>query len=148
VEIKAMKKSWIQKYMDLAEFLTAWSKDESTKVAAVIVSPHNTPVSFGYNGPPRGFPDDYPELKYRPSKYNFVIHAELNAILNAGIDGKPLTDCILFCTHHPCANCAGAIAQVGIKEVYYLRDMDPRWVLSTNAARVIFNQCGVKCEQI
>lgn len=117
--------SWDEYFMGVALLSAKRSKDPSTQIGCCIVSPDNIIVSVGYNGFPKNCSDDeYPWEKQGESfmdiKYPYVVHAELNAILNAG--GRSLKNCKLYCSMYPCNECAKAIIQSGIKEVYYLSD--------------------------
>ena len=116
--------SWDEYFMGVAHLASLRSKDPNSQVGACIVGANNTILSMGYNGFPRGCSDDeYPwerEGELKNTKYPYVVHAELNAILNAG--GRDLRGAKLYVALHPCENCAKAIIQAGIKEVYYLSD--------------------------
>lgn len=95
------------------------SKDPNTKVGACIYDPESGGMFFGYNGFPKGIMDLETRWQ-RPTKYEWVIHAEENAILKAQILGDRLKRCILFATHKPChKKCMPLIIQSGIKTVYY-----------------------------
>jgi dCMP deaminase len=99
--------------------LASQSKDEKTKLGAVIVGPDGDIKSTVWNGFPRGIDDNIPERQQRPEKYYWFVHAEHNAILNAGRNGIPLKGSTLYCSAFPCANCAQAIIQSGIVKVVY-----------------------------
>src|SRR5450759_3287372 len=73
---------WDRRFIELARFVADWSKDPSTKVGAVIVRPDRTVAALGYNGFPRGVLDHSERYDHRPTKYEMVVHAELNSILN------------------------------------------------------------------
>jgi dCMP deaminase len=112
--------SWDTYFMTLA-FITAMrSPDESAKHGAIIIDNEKTKilVSQGYNGYPRGV-DHKIVPKTRPEKYYWTIHAEANAILNAGRNGVHLENSILYVTGHPCIECTKKIIQSGIKKVIY-----------------------------
>lgn len=95
------------------------SKDPNTKVGACIYDPESGGMFFGYNGFAKGV-KDYAERWQRPAKYEWVIHAEENAILKAQILGDRLKRCIMYATHKPChKKCMPLIIQSGIKTVYY-----------------------------
>ena len=115
--------SWDQYFMGLAHLSAMRSKDPNTSVGAVIVDDKHRVVSIGYNGMPYGCSDDvYPwdrEGDLLDTKYPYVVHAELNAILNAG---RSLKDCILYVSLFPCNECAKAIIQSGIKKIIYEDD--------------------------
>lgn len=108
--------------MGVALLAAMRSKDPNTQVGCCIVDKDKRILSTGYNGFPKGCSDDeYPwEREGEQTKYPFVVHAELNAILNAG--GKSLSGATLYVALFPCNECAKAIIQSGIKEVVYLSD--------------------------
>lgn len=117
--------NWDEYFMGVAILASQRSKDPSTQVGACIVNDDNKIMSVGYNGLPRGCSDDdFPwERKADRSidtKYPYVCHAELNAILNAG--GNSLNGCRIYVALFPCNECAKAIIQSGIKEVIYISD--------------------------
>ncbi len=139
---------WNYRFMELALHISTWSKDTSTKVGCVIVSPEKAILSMGYNGFPRGVNDDVPARHERPTKYDFVVHAEENALLNAGRNGTRLNGGILYVTMPPCTHCAGSIIQSGIKEIFYLepeiQKQIPGWRDSLNISFTMFKEAGVK----
>ncbi|NLC25475.1 MAG: dCMP deaminase family protein [Fastidiosipila sp.] len=116
--------SWDEYFMGIALLSAKRSKDPSTQVGACIVSPQKRIVSVGYNGLPFGCSDDeFPwarEGDFLDTKYPYVCHAELNAILNSF--GQSMEDCSLYVPLFPCNECSKAIIQVGIKEIIYLSD--------------------------
>ena len=114
--------SWDEYFMGVAKLAARRSKDPSTQVGACIVSPENIIISTGYNGMPKGCSDDeFPwEREGADTKYPYVVHAELNAILNA--NGRNLQGSRLYVVLFPCNECAKAIIQSGVKEVVYLSD--------------------------
>ena len=114
--------SWDEYFMGVAKLAARRSKDPSTQVGACIVSPENIIISTGYNGMPKGCSDD--EFSWdregEETKYPYVVHAELNAILNA--NGRDLRDSRVYVALFPCNECAKAIIQSGVKEVVYISD--------------------------
>ena len=135
--------SWDEYFMGIALLAAKRSKDPNTQVGACIVSPENIIISTGYNGLPNGCSDDeFPwEREGEQTKYPFVVHAELNAILNAG--GRLLRGARLYVALFPCNECAKAIIQSGISEVVYYgdkyHDSD-----SSVAARFMFKKAGIR----
>ncbi len=116
--------TWDEYFMGVALLAAKRSKDPNTQVGACIVH-DNVILSTGYNGFPYGCSDDdYPWERnaenQNDTKYPFVVHAELNAILNS--QGKSLKDAVIYVALFPCNECAKAIIQSGIKEVVYLSD--------------------------
>ena len=114
--------SWDEYFMGVALLAAQRSKDPNTQVGACIVSQDNIILSTGYNGLPNGCSDDeFPwERQGEETKYPYVVHAELNAILNSG--GRVLKGAKLYVALFPCNECAKAIIQSGIREVIYLSD--------------------------
>ena len=116
--------SWDEYFMGVALLSAKRSKDPSTQVGACIVSDKNKIVGAGYNGLPTGCDDDeFPWEKqgeFLDTKYPYICHAELNAILNN--IGMDLRGCKIYTALFPCNECAKAIIQSGITEVIYLSD--------------------------
>lgn len=115
--------SWDEYFMGLAHLSAMRSKDPSTQVGAAIVDQEHKVVGIGYNGFPIGCSDDeFPWSRdggMLESKYAFVVHAELNAILNSTRD---LHGCTLYVSLFPCNECAKAIIQSGIRRIVYEND--------------------------
>ena len=137
--------SWDEYFMGIAVLSAKRSKDPSTQVGACIVNKDNRIISVGYNGMPRCCSDDeFPwDKNDNPldSKYLYVCHAELNAILNC--DRGNVRDCICYTTLFPCNECAKAIIQSGMSEVVYMEDKyaDSDSVV---ASKKMFDTAGVK----
>jgi dCMP deaminase len=116
--------SWDEYFMGVALLSGLRSKDPGTQVGACIVNTQNKIVGAGYNGLPIGCSDeDFPWNKtgnFLDTKYPYVCHAELNAILNN--IGMDLSGCRIYTALFPCNECSKAIIQAGIKEVIYLSD--------------------------
>ena len=114
--------SWDEYFMGIAVLAAKRSKDPNTQVGACIVSEDNVILSTGYNGFPYGCSDDiFPWAREgEDTKYPYVVHAELNAILNAR--GRSLAGSRIYVALFPCNECAKAIIQSGIREVIYLSD--------------------------
>lgn len=140
--------SWNEYFMGIAALSSMRSKDPNTQVGCCIVGKDNKILSVGYNGLPRGCSDDeFPwdrEGDFLNTKYPFVAHAELNAILNSKTS---LEGARLFVTLFPCNECAKAIIQSGIKEVYYSSDKyaDTDGI---KASKKMFIASGIKLIQI
>ena len=139
---------WDDYFMSVALLSGKRSKDPSTQVGACIVNRNNIIESIGYNGLPKGCSDDEfsweKEGETLNTKYPFVVHAELNAILNA--KGKDLSGCKIYVALFPCNECAKAIIQSGMKEVIYMQD---KYADSdaTRASKKMFDMAGVKYRQ-
>ena len=115
--------TWDEYFMGLAHLSARRSKDPNTQVGAAIVDENHRVVSVGYNGFPSGVSDDeFPwtrEGGTLESKYAFVVHAELNAILNSP---RSVRGCTLYVSLFPCNECAKAIIQAGIAKIVYESD--------------------------
>ena len=138
--------SWDEYFMGVAMLAARRSKDPNTQVGACIVSQDNIILSTGYNGMPKGCSDDeYPwDREGEQTKYPYVVHAELNAILNA--NGRSLQNSRLFVALFPCNECAKAIIQSGVKEVLYLSDKYSD-SMATLASKRMLTSAGVKYTQ-
>ena len=139
--------SWDEYFMGVALLAAKRSKDPNTQVGACIVDENNVIISTGYNGFPIGCSDDdFPwDREGELTKYPFVVHAELNAILNAS--GKILRGSRVYVALFPCNECAKAIIQAGIKEVIYLSDKYADTPL-TKASKLMLKTAGVKLTQL
>lgn len=128
----------LEAIMLMAEtWAAARSKDPNTKVGAVIYDYSTGSMHFGYNGFPKGV-DDLVTRWERPTKYEYVIHAEENAILKALQGHADISSSALFVTHKPCHKCMRLVAQVGIKQVYYKHPHDDSKITDT-----IANEAGI-----
>lgn len=137
--------TWDARFMALAEHVAGWSKDPSTKVGAVIVSPDRRQLTTGYNGFPQGIADDA-RLDDRDTKYALVVHAELNAILNAPT--RPVGSTLYVWPLPPCSACAAAIIQSGIRRVVCPPSWQERWARSNEQAAAMFAEAGVRMDTI
>ena len=140
---------WDDYFMSVALLSGKRSKDPNTQVGACIVNKNNVIESIGYNGLPKGCSDDeFPwekEGEMLNTKYPFVVHAELNAILNA--KGKDLSGCKIYVALFPCNECSKAIIQSGISEVVYLSDKYSN-TDSVKASKMMFKCAGVELRQL
>lgn len=140
--------SWDEYFMSLAHLSAMRSKDPNTQVGACIVNQKKRVIGIGYNGMPYGCEDEeYPwgrEGDTLNTKYAYVVHAELNAILNstASLDGAKI-----YVSLFPCNECAKAIIQSGIREVIYesnkYADTD-----SIKASQKMFESANVKTRKV
>ncbi len=139
--------NWDEYFMGVAMLAARRSKDPSTQVGACIVSPENIIISTGYNGMPKGCSDDeFPwDREGEETKYPYVVHAELNAILNS--NGRDLRGSRIFVALFPCNECAKAIIQSGIREVIYLSDKYAH-TPTTIASKRMMDAAGVRYTQL
>lgn len=132
---------WDYRFLDLAELVSGWSKDPSTKVGAVISDENNRIVSIGYNGFPQDISDDN-RLQDRDTKYKIIVHGEMNAILFAN---RPLQFCTLYTyPFMPCPRCASMIIQTGIQRVVSYNNMPDRWKDEFELSKSLFKEAGVE----
>lgn len=139
------EKKWDLRFLDLANHISQWSKDPSTKVGAVIVDANRRVIAMGYNGFPR-YVNDAPE-RYadREVKLSHVVHAELNAILNSvgSVEG-----CTLYVTPlAPCDRCAVAIIQSGIERVVFETKKNSKWAESWEISRGMFEEADIQIQE-
>jgi dCMP deaminase len=138
---------WASKYKHLAKEISTWSKDPSTKVGAVVIGEYGQLLSQGYNGFPRGINDTEERLNNRERKYELVVHAEMNAIYNASLNGVSLNNATLYVYGLPiCNECAKGIIQVGIRRVIATRpaDYNKEWDESIKDAKALFKEAEVE----
>jgi len=110
--------SWDQYYMDMTFYIAQKSLDPHTKHGCMVVDSEHTPLSMGFNSPPRGCIDEEIPLT-RPEKYPFMIHAEENAIINAARSSVSLKGSTFYITGHPCPKCFRMILNVGAIKIIY-----------------------------
>lgn len=140
--------SWDEYFMAMAHLAAFRSKDPNTQVGACIVNPDKRVVGLGYNGFPRGCSDDeyswQRQGEFLETKYPYVVHAELNAILNSI---QNLKGCTLYVSLFPCNECAKAIIQSGISKVIY--ESDKYCGNHDNlASKKMFKDAGVELVQL
>lgn len=141
--------TWDEYFMGVALLSSRRSKDPNTQVGACIVNDKNKIVGAGYNGLPMGCDDDeFPWDKqgdFLQTKYPYICHAELNAILNN--IGMDLKGCKIYTVLFPCNECSKAIIQSGISEVIYLSDKYSD-TDAARAARLMLEKAGIHCRQV
>lgn len=139
---------WDEYFMGVALLSGKRSKDPNTQVGACIVNEEKKIVGVGYNGLPIGCSDDEysweREGEFLETKYPFVCHAELNAILNST---KSLKNCTIYVALFPCHECSKAIIQSGIRELVYLSDKYDG-TESNIASKKMLTSAGVKFRQL
>ncbi len=140
--------SWDQYFMGIARLSALRSKDPSTQVGACIVNDEKKIIGIGYNGLPSGIEDDsFPWGKdgdFLETKYPYVCHAELNAILNST---QNLNNATLYVTLFPCNECTKAIIQSGIKSLVYADDKYSELPM-TIASKRMLDAVGITYEQL
>ncbi|BBB22395.1 dCMP deaminase [Abyssogena phaseoliformis symbiont OG214] len=137
---------WDERYLSLAKEVSTWSKDPSTQVGAITVGRKKEVLSQGFNGFPRGIHDTDERYNHRETKYQFVVHAEMNAIYNATYSGTSLDGATLYVYGLPiCSECAKGIIQVGIKRVVIEKSKElDNWNQSVELSQEMFIEAGVE----
>jgi dCMP deaminase len=146
-----MNEVWQHRFMALAEHISQWSKDPSTKIGAVAVSNERRILTTGYNGFPSRIEDTEARLQNREVKYDHVIHAEMNVILTAAHHGISLKDAWLFAYGLPiCSNCANHVIQAGFSTIVInsLHLDNPRWSESWGRSKAKFQEAGIEVKII
>ena len=138
-------------HMETASLWARRSKDPGTQVGAVLIGVDDRVLSIGYNGSPNGFPDEqvpWNRLATDPedTKYPWVIHAELNAILNFKGLTSDLQGSTLYTTHLPCNECTKALIQAGVKKIVYGDDITSMNLLP-RVTLTLLRTCGVEIER-
>lgn len=141
-----MNNKWDMRFLNLARHVAEWSKDPKCKVGAVLVSHDRREITPGYNGFPVNYADS-PGRLVSKDKNAFMVHAELNAILNART--RSLSGYRLYCTKPPCLDCAKVMVQVGIHYVNWISQLEPSvtWQLSQERAEKFLYDCGVNIQR-
>ncbi len=138
-----MSIKWDTRFLGLATHISAWSKDPSSQVGAVI-SDGKRIVSLGYNGFATGVADAPERLSDRNCKLNLTIHAEENAMIFAKRD---LTGCSVYVTHPPCPRCASKLIQEEVKRIVFIvpgEDFLSRWSDDLKLSLEMYAEAGVE----
>lgn len=148
MQLSNRQKKWDMRFLGMSEFVSSWSKDPSTKVGAVITNGDKKIVSLGYNGLPQWVADDNEILNNREEKYKFIIHAEVNAILQANRSSCDLLGVTIYT--YPfltCPQCAAMIIQAGIMRVVSYKCVDERWKDRINDSIKLLNMADIEVMQ-
>lgn len=141
---------WKTRYLQLAKQVATWSKDPSRKIGCVAIGSKGQVLSQGFNGFARGVHDHTERLNDRQEKYKFIIHAEMNAIFNATLNGVSLCDSDMYVYGLPvCNECAKGIIQVGVKRVFISTDgetVPDNWLESWEFSQRMMQEAGVEIE--
>ena len=147
---EVMSTKWDQRFLKLAEHISGWSKDPSTKVGCVVVGEDREIRSTGFNGFPRGIADDAARLEDREQKYPLICHAEENAIMHAARIGLSLKGCTAYVTWPPCTRCARSLIQAGVVEVVYPEEIEvpERWMADFDMSTNMMGEAGLNIRQV
>jgi len=135
---------WDKRFLGIAYEISTWSKDPSRKIGAIAVRDRKI-LATGYNGFPKGIEDTEERYNDRETKYQYVVHAEMNCIYNAAENGISLRDSTLYIYGLPvCGDCALGIIQAGVSRVVAVSEGTPdRWVEAIGKTNEIFKEAGV-----
>lgn len=140
-----------EKYMGLAFWAASFSKDPNTQIGAFIVDEGGHPLGWGYNGPPKQVDDDDIDWS-RPNKYDYIVHAEANAIDHT-LDRKRLEGATIYVTALPCQHCILKVANAKIEKVIYfpLKPSDDKSTIINKEinekTQKIADKCDVELEE-
>lgn len=143
-------KNWDSLFLNLANHISSWSKDKSVGVAAIITSKDNRILSVGYNGFPTGCNDNKKNRHIKPQKYLWTEHAERNAIFSAAKNGININNSIIYLNWYPCADCARAIIQSGIKKIICPPPdyKNLNWGNQFKVSTKMFKECKIKIKHV
>lgn len=143
-----MRRDKAIKYFRIAKFIaTELSKDPNTKVGCLLLSPDSLEIlSCGFNGFPRGVDESNPGRWKTPTKYHFVMHAELNSLINAAKSGTNINDSIAVTTMYPCVTCCKALIQAGVREVVTMQPdlTHPKWGEEFLYSQMMLREVGIE----
>lgn len=146
--------TWNKRFIELAEHISTWSKDPSTKIGVISINPEtNNILSTGFNGFARGIEDTTFRLSNREKKYKYIVHGEQNCIYNATRNGISLQNSHMYVYGlWVCSSCASAIVQVGVDTVFFRpnknKESQDRWKESGLLTKEIFKEAGVNFIQL
>ena len=140
---------WDDRWLDIAQLISTWSKDPSTQIAAIAVKDKRL-IATGYNGFPRNIEDLDDRWSNREEKYKYVVHAEMNCIYNANYHNQSLKGSTMYVVGLPvCHECAKGIIQVGVTRVVAHYDKLPlKWSKSNSITEKMFKEAGVIYDKV
>ena len=141
--------NWDNRWLEIAQLISTWSKDPSTKIAAIAVKDKRL-IATGYNGFPRNIEDLDDRWSNREEKYKYVVHAEMNCIYNANYHNQSLKGSTMYIVGLPvCHECAKGIIQAGVvRVVAEFKDAPLKWARSTEITEKMFKEAGIIYDQI
>ena len=141
--------TWDQRFLDLAQHISQWSRDPSTKVGAVIVRPDNTVASVGFNGFPQKMYDTEEYYLNRDEKYSRIIHAEINALTFCNESVKNYT--IYVYPFMPCDRCFVQLVQAGMMRFVFPKTSEEhlkRWGPAFDKVKKYAEECMVELVEV
>ena len=137
------EEKWDERFLGMSQLVSTWSKDPSTKVGAVITDGNKKIVSLGYNGLPQWVKDNEEILSNREEKYKYIIHAEVNAILQANKNDF-FAGTIYTYPFLTCPQCAAMIIQAGIMRVVSYECVDERWITRIEDSKKLLDMAEIE----
>ena len=140
---------WHNRFLKLANQVSSWSLDPSTKVGCVLAKDKRV-ISTGYNGFPKNISDDFDRLMDRSQKYEITVHAEVNAVTTAALHGVSTSGSSAYITLMPCSRCAAVLINAGVDAVYVAggTTVPDRWLENFILASKLLAEAGITYEVI
>jgi dCMP deaminase len=136
---------WDLRFLQMAELVSTWSKDPSTKTGAAIAAPDNSVLSVGFNGFPQGMPDDMSLYEDRDEKYSRIVHCEVNALLHVH-GAVPIGSTLYTYPFISCDRCVVQMLQAGLRRFVAPACVDPdklaRWGDAFRRTKRYISECG------
>jgi dCMP deaminase len=138
------EEKWHVRFLRLAQEVSTWSLDPSTKVGCILVK-NKRVISTGYNGFPKNISDSFDRLIDREQKYEMTVHAEVNAVTTAALHGVSTENCTAYVTFSPCSRCAAVLINAGITSVYVSGGnvIPDRWLQNFILASKMLAEAGI-----
>lgn len=149
LNMRLINNKWRYRWIQMAELVSSWSEDPSTKVGCVIVNDEQDLLSIGWNGLPRGIVSSVEKIEHRPTKYSWIEHAERNAIYNGTRTGsKNFKGATMYILYFPCCDCARAIIQSGISTIVVKQNNDDsfkeRWTENLKMSKQMLVEANIQ----
>lgn len=142
------REKWDTRFLQLAQLISSWSKDPTTKVGCVIVNSNDVVIGMGFNGFPQGGVDDEEILANKDRKRLRTVHAEMNALHFAT---GPIAGARIYVTHHPCAACVANLLQHKPAEINIpkgISELGKDWDASVKEAKAMLEEYDVHVYEI
>jgi dCMP deaminase len=147
--VTPQEEKWHIRFLRLAQEVSSWSIDPSTKVGCVLVK-NKKVISTGYNGFPKNISDSFDRLMDREQKYEITVHAEVNAVTTAALHGVSTEGCSAYVTMFPCSRCSSVLINAGISRIYVSgkTEIPPRWIENFKLASELLLEASVELKVI
>jgi dCMP deaminase len=147
--VTPQEEKWHIRFLRLAQEVSSWSIDPSTKVGCVLVK-NKRVISTGYNGFPKNISDSFDRLMDREQKYEITVHAEVNAVTTAALHGVSTEGCSAYVTMLPCSRCSSVLINAGVNKIYVSgkTEIPPRWIENFKLASELLSEASVELKII